>query len=115
MIVGAKWDDRFGAVVVVGDGGKYVEAMPDVVTMLHPFDVQHAVMRMGELRMAPLFAGVRNEQPLPLAGIADVAMRLGQWVHTHAGRILSADINPLLFGQNGEFAAADALVELASA
>jgi acyl-CoA synthetase (NDP forming) len=115
MIIGARWDAQFGSIVMIGDGGKYVEAMPDVVTLIHPFDVEHCLARMRTLRMAPLFSGVRGEAPLPARRVAEIAMTLGNWVQSHAGRVKSADINPLMLGPAGAIAAADALVELAHA
>lgn len=112
MIIGARWDAKFGSIVMIGDGGKYVEAMPDVVTLIHPFDVEHCLSRMQALRMAPLFSGVRGEPPLSARHVAEIAVTLGNWVHSHAGRVKSADINPLMLGSAGAVAAADALVEL---
>ena len=38
LMIGARLDPVFGPVVLVGDGGKYVEAMPDAQVLLPPFD-----------------------------------------------------------------------------
>lgn len=114
MIVGARWDEDFGTVVVIGDGGKYVEAMPDSVVLLYPFDEEAAMRGMKRLRMAPLFEGVRGEQPLPLKAIATIASKIGAWVDRQNGHVLSVDINPLLLAKGEKFAAADALVELSA-
>jgi acyl-CoA synthetase (NDP forming) len=115
LILGARWDERFGAVVMVGDGGKYVEAMPDVATAIYPFDAEHLRQQLERLRMAPLWAGVRGEPPLPLQAITCAAVALGRWVHAEAGRVLSADVNPLMAGPGDTLCAVDALVELAPA
>jgi acyl-CoA synthetase (NDP forming) len=114
IVIGGRWDEQFGAVVMIGDGGKYVESMPDVVTLVYPFDADYAAGRMDELRIAALFPGVRGEAPWPVRQIADVAVNLGAWIHDQAGRIKSVDINPLIIGPHA-FAAADALVELGHA
>jgi acyl-CoA synthetase (NDP forming) len=111
LIVGARHDPAYGTVVMIGDGGKYVEAMPDVVTLVMPFDVEYAVQRMQDLRIAPLFAGVRGEAPMPLAAIARAALALGTLVQAAAGKIASVDVNPLMVGDDGVLAV-DALVEL---
>ncbi|MGE4338880.1 MAG: acetate--CoA ligase family protein [Pigmentiphaga sp.] len=113
LIVGARWDTSFGAVVMMGDGGKYVEAMPDVVTLLYPFDVQHALQQLQRLRIAPLFEGVRGDPPLPALELAEVAVRLGAWVWRHQAAVRSIDINPLMVTALGGLVAVDALVELA--
>ncbi len=112
LILGARWDDRFGAIVIVGDGGKYVEAMPDVATVVYPFDARHLVRKLRGLRMAALWDGVRGEPPLPLDRLAACAVALGRWVHGHRGRVASADINPLMAGPGDTLMAVDALVEL---
>ena len=39
LLLGARHDPTFGTVVVVGDGGVYVEAMPDVAVLVHPLSV----------------------------------------------------------------------------
>src|SRR5690606_6007444 len=112
MMIGARWDANFGAVVVVGDGGKYVEAMPDVATMLYPFDVEYVLEELKALRMAPLFEGVRGESALPLEKIAWMAAQLGEWLHNNQGKVASVDINPLMVGPLQQAIAVDALVEL---
>ena len=38
FMVGARYDAVFGPVVIVGDGGKYVEAFKDFATLIPPFD-----------------------------------------------------------------------------
>ena len=114
MIVGARWDAQFGPIVVIGDGGKYVEAMPDSIVLLYPFDEAYALRRMRTLRMAPLFDGVRGEASLPIHAVARIAIVLGKWVAEQNGHVKSVDINPLLLAKEGRFAAADALVELSA-
>lgn len=111
IVIGGRWDEQFGAVVMIGDGGKYVESMPDVITLVYPFDAEYVAGRMDQLRIAALFAGVRGEPPWPVRQIAEVAVNLGGWIHDHGGRIKSVDINPLIIGPHA-FAAADALVEV---
>ncbi len=48
LMIGARLDPVFGPVVLVGDGGKYVEAMPDAQVLLPPFDAPRV-----EARAAP--------------------------------------------------------------
>ena len=45
MLIGAHRDPIFGPVVVVGEGGKYVEAMPDLKLLLPPFDAKMSSVR----------------------------------------------------------------------
>jgi acyl-CoA synthetase (NDP forming) len=111
MMIGAHRDPTFGLVVLVGAGGKYVEAMPDARVLLPPFsrDDVHACLR--KLRMAPLLAGVRGEKALDAEAFVDAAMAVQQVMAAQSPRIASIDINPLLIGEKGEgCTAVDAVV-----
>src|SRR5207237_6407406 len=37
FVVGARLDPKFGTLVMIGDGGKYVEALPDIALLRYPF------------------------------------------------------------------------------
>lgn len=108
MLIGAHRDPVFGPVVVVGDGGKYVEALPDAVLLLPPFghaDVQAAI---GRLRIAPILAGVRGEPPVNLDAYCEAVRAVGALM-IEDPRIASLDINPLTVG-DGADVALDAVV-----
>ena len=64
LLLGAHRDPFFGPVVLVGDGGKYVEAMPDTRILLPPFSAEDVRDALGRLRIAPVLAGARGEPPL---------------------------------------------------
>ena len=114
--LGARIDARFGPVVMLGDGGKYVEALQDFVLLIPPFDAGEVFEALARLHIAPLLHGVRGEPPLDLAALAALAMRLGEIMRAGAGRIASIDLNPVMVRAAGEGAVvADALVELAHA
>lgn len=112
LLIGARWDRKFGSVLLVGDGGKYVEAMPDAVTVVQPFDLTHVLQRLQTLRLAPLFKETRGDPPLPVEALARLAIAVGNWVQAENGRIISVDINPLMALTHGGLMAADALVEI---
>ncbi|MBV7484570.1 acetate--CoA ligase family protein [Bordetella sp. BOR01] len=110
LMIGAHRDPVFGPVVVVGDGGKYVEALPDVQLLLPPFRRQDALEKLRQLRIAPIFAGVRGEAPMDIGAVADAAVAVGQLMATHAD-IHSVDVNPILLKSQGEgYCALDAVV-----
>jgi acyl-CoA synthetase (NDP forming) len=112
LALGAKVDPLFGPVVMIGDGGRYVEAMPDLATLLPPFTEGEVVEALRELRIAPLFAGVRGEPPLDAAAVAQAAVALARFVLAARDRVAAVDLNPLIVGAQGEGACAvDALVE----
>ncbi|WP_182120166.1 acetate--CoA ligase family protein [Acidovorax sp. FHTAMBA] len=116
FMVGARIDPVFGPVVVVGDGGKYVEALQDVAVLLPPFSQQEVVQALRTLRIAPLIDGVRGDPPLDVAALADIAVAVGQVIAGARGAIASVDLNPVMVGAAGEGAVVvDALVECAAA
>jgi len=112
LMIGARWDEKFGSVLVLGDGGKYVEAMPDAITLVQPFDLAHTIERLWELRLAPLYQETRGDPPLPIEMLAKLAIAVGAWVQAGNGRIISVDINPLMAMPHGGLVAADALIEI---
>ena len=111
MMIGAHRDPVFGPVVVIGDGGKYVEVLPDVRLLLPPFGPDEVREALGKLRIAPLFAGVRGEPPLDLDPFCAAAVAVGDLMTAADSRILSLDMNPIMLGAVGEgYAVADAVV-----
>src|SRR5690606_22577998 len=114
FMVGAKIDPIFGPVVLVGDGGRYVEALGDVAVLVPPFDIEEALAALGRLRIAPPHAGVRGEPAGDVAAPAGVAVGIGRLARAAEGRITSLDVNPVIVGAVGEGAVlVDALVERA--
>ncbi len=112
--LGAKLDPVFGPVVMIGDGGKYIEAMPDFALLIPPFstaDVREALLK---LRVAPLLKGVRGEPPLDVDALAEATVALGSFIHRAAGQVSSVDVNPVLVAEKGKGAVVvDALIERA--
>ena len=111
MMIGAHRDTFFGTVVVVGDGGKYVEAMPDVALLMPPFSADDAKRALQGLRCAPVLAGVRGEAPMDIATMADAAVKVATMMEKHP-QILSLDMNPLMLLDAGKgYAIVDAVIE----
>ena len=112
FMVGARIDPVFGPVVVVGGGGKYVEALKDVALLIPPFAAADVKLALRGLHMAPLLDGVRGEPALDVDALAAVVVRVGQLICAANGSVASLDINPVLVGAVGEGAVVvDALVE----
>ncbi len=111
MMIGAHRDAFFGAVVVVGEGGKYVEAMPDVALLMPPFSAEDAKRALQSLRCAPVLAGVRGEAPMDVAAMADAAVKVATMMEKNR-QILSLDMNPLMLLDAGKgYAIVDAVIE----
>ena len=76
VALGARIDPLFGPTVMVSDGGRYVEALPDLALLLPPFDASDARAAWRGLRMSPLFDGVRGEPALDLEALCAATVRL---------------------------------------
>jgi acetate---CoA ligase (ADP-forming) len=114
LALGVRQDPLFGTVVMVSDGGKYVEALRDFAALLFPFTEQDVLDELARLRIAPLLEGVRGEPPVDLAALARAAVDLGRFAATNRGAIASIDVNPWIAGARGEGGwAVDAVVERA--
>ncbi|MFA7504955.1 MAG: acetate--CoA ligase family protein [Burkholderiaceae bacterium] len=114
FMVGARVDPIFGPVVLVGDGGRNVEALGDVVVLVPPFDVAEVLAALDRLRIAPLYAGVRGDPAWDMTALAGIAVTVGRLIRDADGAIASLDINPVIVGAVGEGAViVDALVERA--
>ncbi|HET8745868.1 MAG TPA: acetate--CoA ligase family protein, partial [Ramlibacter sp.] len=110
--IGAKVDPVFGPVVMVGDGGKYIEAMPDFCLLVPPFDGSEVRAALQGLRVAPLFAGVRGESPMDLDALCEAVVGVGALMAASKGDIASIDLNPVIVRSAGEgVVVVDALIE----
>jgi acyl-CoA synthetase (NDP forming) len=111
LMIGAYRDPVFGPVVLVGDGGKYVEAMPDVQLLLPPFTGDQVLRALSRLRLAPLLEGVRGDPPLDVDAFSRVAVQVGLMMASPHADIVSMDLNPIIVGARGEgCSVVDALV-----
>jgi acyl-CoA synthetase (NDP forming) len=110
MLIGAHRDPFFGPVVAVGEGGKYVEAMPDLALLLPPFSREDVLGALQGLRCAPVLAGVRGEAPMDTDALADAAVRVAALMLKDAS-IASLDMNPVMIADKGRgVALVDAVV-----
>jgi succinyl-CoA synthetase beta subunit len=115
LALGARLDPAFGPVVLVGDGGIYLEALKDFRLLLPPFGEEDVLAALGDLRMAPLLRGQRGAPPLDVEAFARMAVIVGSAMLAADGRIASVDVNPVMLFEDGRGAlAVDALVERAA-
>ena len=112
VAIGAKIDPLFGPVIMVGDGGKYIEAMPDFCLLLPPFDAAEVKAALKGLRIAPLFAGVRGEPPMDLDALSEAVVGVASMMAAGESAIASIDLNPVMVRSQGEgVVVVDALIE----
>jgi succinyl-CoA synthetase beta subunit len=101
LMIGAHRDPVFGPVVVVGDGGKYVEVFKDTALLLTPFDAPAVKDVLAKLRIAPLFKGVRGEPAMDVDALAAAVVAVGALMQDDQAGITSIDLNPVLIGDRG--------------
>lgn len=101
LMIGAHRDPVFGPVVVVGDGGKYVEALGDTALLLPPFCPDEVNEALQTLRIAPLLAGVRGEPPMDVEALTRAVVAIGRVMIEDAG-LMSVDLNPVLLDDAGK-------------
>jgi acetyl-CoA synthetase (ADP-forming) len=106
VIVGARRDPHFGAVVLVGLGGIAVEILSDVALAPAPVGIERARALIAALRGAPLLHGARGRPPLDVAAIAETVSRVS-WLAADLGpRLGDLEINPLIVRRHGQGAVA---------
>lgn len=112
LIVGAKSDPRFGAVVLVGLGGVHAEILDDVAVALGPVDEDEAERLLRSLRGAPFLAGARGRPPLDVSAAARAVAALSR-AAAACPAVAELEVNPLLVLPEGAFGL-DARVVLGS-
>jgi acyl-CoA synthetase (NDP forming) len=111
LALGARLDAQFGPVVLVGDGGVYLEALKDFRLLLPPFTQAQVLEKLGELRIAPLLGSLRAQPPRDTQAFARMAVALGEAMLSSKGAVAAVDINPVAVFETGAGAVAlDALV-----
>jgi acetate---CoA ligase (ADP-forming) len=95
LLLGARWDPRFGPLALVGLGGLYTEVISDVAVALAPLGASEAEAMLRSLRALPLFDGARGRPKLDLAAAANALAALSQVAAAHP-EIRELEVNPLL-------------------
>ncbi|HWW49855.1 MAG TPA: acetate--CoA ligase family protein [Xanthobacteraceae bacterium] len=102
IMIGAHRDPVFGPAVAVGDGGKYVEVFKDTALLLPPFRQDDVKEALRKLRIAPLLGGARGEEPMDVAALCDVVVKIGELMRDPSARVASIDLNPVMLASRGE-------------
>ena len=95
LFIGAKYEPRFGHIVLCGLGGIFVEVLKDVSSGLAPLSMGEATNMIQSLKGYKIFKGTRGQAPLNEQAYANIIVRLSTLLH-HATEIKEMDINPLL-------------------
>jgi hypothetical protein len=95
LIVGSKYDDQFGTVIMAGLGGTSVEVYKDVVIRLAPIEKGDALKAVLSLKAAPLLQGYRGAEPVHLDKLSTLIVNFSKLAHGLSDTISSIDCNPV--------------------
>lgn len=95
LFIGAKYEPRFGHVVLCGLGGIFVEVLKDVQSGLAPLSYAEAFSMIRSLRGYKILKGTRGQQGINEQKYAEIIVRLSTLLR-FATEIKEMDINPLL-------------------
>ncbi|KPJ61210.1 MAG: hypothetical protein AMJ46_02585 [Latescibacteria bacterium DG_63] len=95
IILGMTLNPKFGPLLLVGTGGKYVEVLKDVRFGVTPLTDLDAKEMLESIQGYPLLRGVRGEEPVAVEVAIECLQRLAQLVTEFHG-ISEIDINPII-------------------
>jgi succinyl-CoA synthetase beta subunit len=101
LILGAKRDPQFGAMVLVGTGGVQAELWRDVALDLAPVTPERAEAMLRSLKGFPLLDGFRGAEKADLRAVSEAVAAFSSLVAAAGERIAEAEINPLIAGPWG--------------
>ncbi len=108
LFIGAKYEPRFGHVVLCGLGGIFVEVLKDVSSGLAPLSYDEAYSMIHSLRGYKILKGTRGQRGINEQKFAEIIVRLSTLLR-FATEIKEMDLNPLLANEN-DIVAVDARI-----
>jgi acetyltransferase len=112
LFLGAKYEEKFGHIILCGLGGIYVEVLKDVASGLAPLTIGEALSMIESLRAFPILEGFRGQPGINIHRFAEIIVRLSSLLR-FATEIKELDINPLL-GSGDSILAVDARIRIES-
>jgi acetyltransferase len=110
IFVGAKYEPKFGHIVLCGLGGIFIEVLKDVSSMLTPISKTEAAKMIRSLKSYKLIQGVRGQEGVNEDMFADAIQRVSALLEA-APEIQEMDLNPLL-GKSDSIVAVDARIRI---
>jgi acetyltransferase len=95
LFAGAKYEGKFGHIVLCGLGGIFVEIFQDVASGLAPLAIEEALSMIRSLRGHKVFEGARGQEGINEQRFARIIVQLSALLR-FATEIKELDINPLI-------------------
>ena len=100
LFIGAKYEPRFGHIILCGLGGIFVEALGDVSSGLAPLTFSEAESMIRSLKSYSIIRGTRGNPGINEPKFAEIIVRLSSLLR-YATEIKEMDLNPLIGSQDG--------------
>ncbi len=100
IIIGTKYDDQFGPVIMYGLGGIMVEILKDVSFRVLPITPTDAKKMIVETKSYPILNGARGKPPLDQKSIRKLLLLCSEIVEAYPD-IQEMDLNPVIVYENG--------------
>ena len=110
LFIGAKYEPRFGHVILCGLGGIFVEVLKDVSSGLAPLTISEAQSMIRSLRSYKIIRGTRGKPGINESKFAEIIVRLSTLLR-FATEIKEMDLNPLL-GNPEDITVVDARIRI---
>ncbi len=100
MIIGGRFDNEFGPVIICGLGGIYVEIMADRSIRMAPVDQDNARGMIDELKGSAILKGARGRRAADISALINVIVRVSRLLIENP-HITNLDINPVIVAEEG--------------
>jgi acetyltransferase len=100
LFIGAKYEPRFGHIILCGLGGIFVEVLGDVSSGLAPLTFNEAESMIRSLRSYRIIRGTRGKPGINESKFAEIIVRLSSLLR-YATEIKELDLNPLIGNSDG--------------
>ncbi|MGI6574985.1 MAG: acetate--CoA ligase family protein [bacterium] len=112
-IVGLKYSEKFGPMVMFGMGGIFVEVMKEFSIRMAPVTEEEALEMIKELKTAMMFGPFRGAAPRDVQAAAKAIAAVSEIGASLGEELLELDINPLFLLKEGDgVKVGDALIVL---
>ena len=100
LFIGAKYEPRFGHIILCGLGGIFVEVLGDISSGLAPLTISEADSMIRSLRAYKIIKGTRGKPGINESKFSEIIVRLSSLLR-FATEIKELDLNPLIGSQKG--------------
>ncbi len=100
LIIGTKYDDQFGPIIMFGLGGVLVEVLKDVSFRVLPIRLLSAGRMIEEIKAYPILNGARNIPPCDKRAIKRLLVTCSEVMEAYPA-IREMDLNPVIAYEKG--------------